>query len=241
MRLHLHGVVRADHPSPRIGALRLVGMDDLAVAVSETPDNAAFTGEQAAAHVTWLSALVVNGPVLPLRLGTTVPDENAARTAVAALGPPVLRGHLDRLEGLAEVHVHVAFDEESALRAVFDEADDQQALLHGGTDLASNIRQGELIAHRLVAWRRRQADELLAPVAALAQQSAPVADLVDTEERRAYLVPLDRVETARALVTGLRNVRVEFTGPLPAYSFLDAAPLAEPDPFEARPTSRWGW
>jgi hypothetical protein len=241
VRLHLHGVVRADHPFPQGGALRPIGLGDLAVAVSETPDGAAFTGEQAAAHVTWLSALVVNGPVLPLRLGTTVPDENAARTAVAALGPPALRGHLDRLEGLAEVHVHVAFDEESALRAVFDEADDQQALLRGGTDLASNIRHGELIAHRLVAWRRRQADELLAPIAVLAQRTAPVADFVDTEERRAYLVPLDRVETARALVTGLGTVRAVFTGPLPAYSFLDATPVAEPDPFEARPTSRWGW
>jgi hypothetical protein len=124
---------------------------------------------------------------------------------------------------------------------VFDEADDQQALLHGGADLASNIRHGELIAHRLVAWRRRQADELLAPVAALAERTAPVADFVDTEERRAYLVPLDRVEAARALVTGLRTVRAVFTGPLPAYSFLDAAPPAEPDPFAARSTSRWGW
>jgi hypothetical protein len=239
VRLHLHGVVRAAHPLPPRSPFRLVGLDDVAVAVSEAPDDAAFTEQQAAAHLGALGALVVTGPVLPLRVGTTAPDDEAARTAVAALGLPVLRGHLDRLEGLAEVHVHVEFEEEAALRAVFDEADDQRALLGGGSDLASNIRHGELIAEKLVAWRHRRADELLAPVAALARRTTRAEGLAGTEEHRAYLVPLDRVETARALVAGLPDVAARFTGPLPAYSFLDTAP--EPDSFQARPASRWGW
>jgi hypothetical protein len=239
VKLHLHGVVRATHPLPPRSPFRLVVLDDLAVAVSEAADDAAFTQQEAAGHLVALGALVVTGPVLPLRVGTTAPDEEAARAAVAALGLPVLRGHLDRLDGLAEVHVQVAFDEEAALRAVFDEADDQRALLGGGSDLASNIRHGELIAEKLVAWRRRRADELLAPMAALARRTTRAEGPAGTEEHRAYLVPLDQVETVRALVAELRDLPARFTGPLPAYSFLDTEP--EPDSFQAQPASRWGW
>ncbi|ONI91456.1 hypothetical protein ALI22I_08930 [Saccharothrix sp. ALI-22-I] len=245
MTLHLHGVVRAAHPLPPAGgwAARKIVVDDLAVVVSSLADGRSLTDQDAIAHLAGLCDLVVTGPVLPLRFGTAAADENAAAAAVHALSVPALRGHLDRLDGLAEMHVHLAFDEDLALSAVFDGDQDRQAFDGGGTDLGAHIRQGELIAQRVVVWRRQRAEALLAPVAAQAREVASVAEQEHTEERRAFLVPLHQVETVRATVAGLgdaEGVTVTCTGPLPAFSFLNATVAPEPDRF-SKTTSRWGW
>lgn len=217
MSLHLHGVVRARHRVPDDSPFRLIEADDLAVVVSD--QHGELTEQAAAAHLAALCALLPGGPVLPLRIGTTAVDE---RTATLALRVPNLREHLDRLDGLAEVHVRLDFDEETALRAVFDEG--------AFTGRAHDpIVQGEHIAHAVVAWRRKQADALLAPVTAIARAVAMLDAREDTSELRAFLISLDQLDTVRAAVAGFNGTCI---GPLPAFHFLDQAP---------QPTSRWGW
>ncbi|TWP50478.1 hypothetical protein FKR81_20095 [Lentzea tibetensis] len=236
MSLHLHGVVRARHRLPDGSPLRLAELEDLAVVVSDRRADRALTEEEATAHLAWLCALVPNGPVLPLRFGTTAVDTDAARAAVLALSVPVLRGHLNRLDGLAEMHVRVAFDEDAALRAVYDEREFSRG---GGTDLTGTIRQGEVIARKIVAWRRGQADGLLAPASAMAREVALLDAAEHTEEHRALLVSLGEVEAVRAAVAAIDGVTATCTGPLPAFNFLGAPP--ERTRFELQPTSRWGW
>lgn len=236
MSLHLHGVVRAHHRLPDGSPFRLVELEDLAVLVSDRRADRALTEEEATAHLAALCALVPSGPVLPLRFGTAAVDEDAARTAVLALSVPVLRGHLNRLDGLAEMHVHVVFDEDAALRAVHDE---HEFALRDGADLAGTIRQGELIARKIVAWRRGQADGLLAPASAKAREVALLDAREHTEEHRALLVQLGDVEGVRAAIDAIDEVTATCTGPLPAYNFLGAAPGRTE--FEPQPTSRWGW
>ncbi|MEU0877134.1 GvpL/GvpF family gas vesicle protein [Lentzea sp. NPDC005914] len=226
MSLRLHGVVRARHRWPDGSPFRLIVVDDLAVVVSD--HHSELTEQDATANLAGLCALLLAGPVLPLRIGTVAVDEEAARAAVLALTVPALRAHLERLDGLAEMHVRLAFDEETALRAVFDEG----AFTGGGRDLASTIGRGEQIAQAVAAWRGKQADALLAPVSALSRSVAMLDAREHTEDLRAFLVPLDQAEAVRTAVAGFDGVVATCTGPLPAFHFLDLAP---------QPVSRWGW
>ncbi|WP_086664735.1 GvpL/GvpF family gas vesicle protein [Lentzea kentuckyensis] len=238
MSLYLHGVVRAGHRLPEGSPFRLLGLDENAVVVSARPADHGLTEQEATAHLAALCALLPGGPVLPLRIGTTAVDEAAARAAVLALGPSVLRHNLERLDGVAEMHVRLVFDEDTALRAVHTKG----TFTGRGGDLTSTIAQGELIAREIVAWREKQADVILAPVSALARSVAVATAPEHTEEVRAFLVPLDRVEAVRNAVAGLGDADAvaTCTGPLPAFHFLDLAPR-NAQRNEDRPTSRWGW
>ncbi|MFI6094370.1 GvpL/GvpF family gas vesicle protein [Lentzea sp. NPDC051213] len=230
MSLHLHGIVRANHRLPAGSPFRLVEVEDLAVVVSDRRDDRALTEQEATAALAGLCALVPGGPVLPLRIGTTAVDETSARTAALALGVAALRDHLTRLDGVAEMHVRLMFDEDVALRAVYDDL-----ALTGNADMATVIAQGEQIARKIVAWRRTLADTLLAPVSAVASSVALLDPPEHTEEHRAFLVPLDQVEAVRGAVAALGGVTAICTGPLPAFHFLELSPHDSP------PASRWGW
>jgi hypothetical protein len=105
--LQLYGVVRAGHPR----APRTVCWDDLAMVVGDPEPDPAV-------HLAVVSALVEGGPVLPVRFGTVAEDEEAVRTEVLAPSADTYRADLDRLDGLAEVHVCLRFTEPgSAWRA----------------------------------------------------------------------------------------------------------------------------
>jgi len=226
--LLLHGVVWAGHPT----TARVVTWRDLAVVVS---DQVTPTRQDAVAHLEALSALVAAGPVVPLRFGTTADGEDAVRTDVLAAGADRLRAHLTRLAGLVEVHTYLRFDEDEALQAVFDE---HQAAWPGSGrhDLATRIRLGEQIAQHLVTWRRARSDALLAPVSAVASEQVLLPDRDATEERRAFLIPHEELDTVKAAITALGQVDADCVGPLPAYHFLDETTRGE-----AATGSRWGW
>ncbi|MEU3648443.1 GvpL/GvpF family gas vesicle protein [Lentzea sp. NPDC034063] len=235
MSLHLHAVVRSAHQLPDGSPFRLVELEDVAVVVSEHPDGRVLTEQEAVDDLAGLCALLPGGPVVPLRIGTTAVDETAARAAVHALSVPVVRDRLNQLDGVAEMHVRLVFDEDTALRAVHDES----GFSGGGADLAATIAQGERIARQIVAWRRNQADGMLASVSAVALAVALLDPPVHTEEHRAFLVPLGEVEAVRDGVAALTGVTAICTGPLPAFHFLDLAPRQPRH--QDQPASRWGW
>ena len=109
MTLQLYGVVRAGHPR----APRTVCWEDLAMVVGEAPAE-----PDPAGHLAVVSALVEGGPVLPVRFGTVAGDEEAVRTEVLAPSADRFRADLDRLDGLAEVHVCLRYaDAGSSWRA----------------------------------------------------------------------------------------------------------------------------
>lgn len=247
--LQLHGVVRAAHPLGRTGASpQIVAWEDLAVVASPLPDGHALNRQDGVRHLEILSGLVMDGPVLPLRFGTVAAAEQLVRTEVLAPAAAALRADLDRLEGLIEVHVYLRFDEDAALRAVYDENPDQREV-RGRANLNERIRAGELIAQRLVAWRRRRSEALLAEVSALARDSASLDDGEPTEERWAFLVAQHQLAAVRMAVGALTGVEAECIGPLPAYSFLTSSRESDQSrsPWQAssgrtgEPASRWGW
>jgi hypothetical protein len=241
VRLNLHGVAWAGHPPPHEGTpLRLVTWQDLAVIVSELPSGHVLNEQDALAHLDMLCALVRDGPVVPFRFGTTAADASDIRTEVLAPGAARLRGQLDRLDGLVEVHVYLRFEEDAALRTVFEESADRRRFV-AGPDLGGQIRAGEEIARRLVTWRRATSDALLAPVSEVARNEVPLAEREHTEERRAFLIPHSELEAVRTAVAELpHNLGAELVGPLPAYSFLTESTGTEANRHSA-PASRWGW
>jgi len=186
--LELYGVVRAGHPR----ASRLVVWDDLAMVVGDAPAE-----PDPAKHLAVVSALVEGGPVLPVRFGTVADDEEAVRTEVLAPAADAYRADLDRLDGLAEVHVCLRFTEPGS------------------------------------AWRAARSEVLLAEVAELARDSVALPAGESADERWAFLIGLGDLLVVRDAVAVLDaggEVRTEWVGPLPAYSFLDR-----------RTCSRWSW
>ena len=100
-----------------------------------------------------LSRLVMDGPVVPLRFGTTAVDEDAVRTEVLAASAARWQEHLDRLDGAVEIHAYLAFDESAGLRSVFGE-NPAGWRTDENLDLSARIRLGERVAQRLSDWRR---------------------------------------------------------------------------------------
>lgn len=211
----------------------MVTWQDLAAVVSESP---APTQQDALAHLQMLSELVVAGPVVPLKFGTTAADEETVRAEVLAFSATRLRSLLNRLDGFVELHAYLRFNEDEALQAVYDEHRPAWGRA-GGLDLSSRIHLGEQVAARLVTWRRARSDRLLAAVSAAASDQVPLPDPDNMAERRAFLLPHEEVEPARTVITALTRtagVEAECVGPLPAYNFLSET--------EDKPTdSRWGW
>jgi hypothetical protein len=255
MQLHLYGIVRADQPAPTLSSTdtalsepRTIVWEDLAVIVSDVDDDHQLTEQDAVAHLDVLNQVVMSGPVLPLRFGTTALDEDAVRSEVLASAAPDLRRRLDALDGLVELRVDLTFDEDTVLRSVMAEDEDLRVLVRqggGATDMDERIRLGEAVSEHVQRWQRERADALLEPLVALAERSTALEAPEPEQDRRAFLLRSDRLADMDDAVQRLQDVAlitaVDYVGPLPAYSFLDNAQLtaaAEPQPESG---SRWGW
>lgn len=247
MTLHLYCVVRAGvEPPPMAGVghppstLSTVAYREVAAVLSELPEGA-LTEDDAATHLDVLSALVVAGPVLPLRFGTVAPDVDAVREEVLAASYDELLALLDELDGQAELRVEFAFDEESVLRGIVASDEEIRTLsAETGGELTAQIRLGELAVDRVASSCRTRGQQL---IDALAPPAEDVRRLDSTEphvDRWALLVRADRVSELDEKVAGLRaaapDTQITYLGPFPAFTFLDEAAARA-----STPASRWGW
>lgn len=88
-------------------------------------------------------------------------------------------------------------------------------------------------------WQTAHAADLLSAVSARALDSLRLSTGENADERWAFLVALSDLAAVRAAVDDVghgHHVRPEWTGPLPAYSF-----LARRTAGETWTSSRWGW
>jgi hypothetical protein len=222
MTLLLHGIVHADHPLP--AGLRAVVRDDLAVVVSDI-GSAEPTAEDARSHLDVLCGLITVGPVLPLRFASTAADDDSVRDNALSADPVAVRHELDRLTGMAEVHVQLAFDETAVLTALLAE---DPALARAVTGFEATVERGRHIADRVEAWTARQAAALLR---AIADDLVRLADHDDGEQRWALLVRHDELDRLAESI-GALPVTATAIGPLPPYNFVS---------LPAKPVSRWGF
>jgi len=160
------------------------------------------------AHERVVEAIMARGPVLPLRFGTQLEDEERLEAVLHERRNQLVRA-LDRVRGHVELGLRLIPQRGSKL------------------DLDQAKRSGRAYLLALAADRRR-ADEAArdfhAPLAELATASlvrerpAPPAVLV-----AAYLVDADRVVDFRARADELgadrKDLQVVVTGPWPPYNF----------------------
>jgi hypothetical protein len=255
---YLFGIVRADAPlhaaedlqlpgagpirSLEVGAVRAVvcDVDPGAFASLRDPsaDDLELLATAAYAHDALLAGLAQQGPVLPLRLGTVVADDDTLR-GVLARHERTLASELDRLDGHAEWAVTVHLLEDASDAAASDVGSDDEALT--GRDYLQ--RRREALDLRGERWRTQEAvaGAVHARVAALAVDaeivgSRPLEDGAPPLLHGVYLVADDRWPELERAVDDLRaahpNASIEVSGPWPPYHFtaveLDADDLASP-------------
>ncbi|OHV34187.1 GvpL/GvpF family gas vesicle protein [Pseudofrankia sp. EUN1h] len=262
--LFLYGVVRDDHPladPPPLGVgdppgpIRLVRRPPAAAVVSPVADPVRIADEDAERHLDVLVGLLADGPVIPLRLGSVAPDEDAVREEVLGEAAPELRRRLDTLDGLVEVHVDADEEETTAIRAVI-EADPSLVGARGGfggeTSMQTRMALGERVADGVILRRLHQAETLLEQLRPRSVADAgrgPMGGPEDPVLRWAFLVyrdaephhrDLEHFDQAVERVRGDHpELAIEYVGPLPTFHFLD---LTEPAEAASEPRhSRWGW
>jgi hypothetical protein len=264
MTLAVYGIVRADHPMPGqpppgvgepAGELRLVRSGPLAAAVSEVADVESLGEQDAVAHLRILLALLSDGPVASLRLGTVAPDEESVRTEVLDPLADELRPRLDALEGRVELHLTVEEDEDAAVRAVFGAEPSLRANVDPN-DIDARVELGQRVAEAVIDRRADLAEELLARLRPLAEDDGPRGHHGGVEDpalRWAFLVEEAAVPDFDQAVADLRadhpDLAVEYVGPLPPASFLTLSPAGEAAggandqeaPAGFAGSGQWGW
>ena len=226
-----HAITRRETGGPSVGlrglALRWIGGDDLGVWVTEWSGAQALTRDDAFAHHDLVAALCALGPCLPVRFGTWLATEDAARRSLED-GAARFAAAVDRIGDRQEVAVTLLWREAPATEPPDPAA---PALADGqlGPPGRSFLARKRAI-HAVGDERRRIAERLAARLAgALAadqvdvrQETCPSAEValsMSLLARRDDAGPLKaRATTAAA---ELSDVRAVVSGPWPPYSFTE--------------------
>jgi Gas vesicle synthesis protein GvpL/GvpF len=226
----------ADGPGLTAGLpVSLVTDDGLGLLVSRVdpdelqvdPDDLSETGRLAVlarGHDTVVRAAVTAGPVLPLRFGTVVADEDGARRLLREHSA-VARERLDRIGDAREWGVRL-------VRSLSEEQPVPAAAREGRTDVSGT----EFLARRRQALQEREDAEQTARTAAQVLEEALAPHVTEALRRGgapgssllldvAYLVPPATEAAFLAETERLggelrpRGLALEVTGPWPPYSF----------------------
>ena len=234
----VYGIVPAETPldgaPPGIAGAPVgrVTAGGLAALVSPVEgDELRATRRDLLSHSAVLEHAVAAGPVLPLRFGTVLRDEDAVARELLEPRRDELAGLLRRFERLVELRVKAFYVEEEVLREIV-RSDPAIARLRESTQgvpgeaaYAQRVRLGEAVARALDARRQRDADSILARLQPLAE------DLVveEADSRLAltasFLVDRRRVEAFDEAMDDLARahegrITFKYLGPLPPHSFV---------------------
>lgn len=215
------------------GEVRLVRHRDLAAMVSDVAlDKPLGRPEDLTAHEELLDAAAGDLPVLPLRFGSVVSDDDAVTSELLAPHYDEFASALDELEGRAEYVVKGRYAEHAIIGEVLAENDEAAALgerIKGtGEDETreARIRLGEILNDAISAKRERDTRSLGDAVedhvaASVVREPTHELDAVYT----AFLVRASEVpELERALWRLAREwegrVELSLMGPLAAYDFV---------------------
>jgi hypothetical protein len=236
--VYVYGIVRAgtspealDHGDAGAPEVRLVEAGDLAALVSDSPEEA--SRELVLAHSRVLAAAVQHSPVVPLRFGMVVTDEDAVREEILEGHHDELAQLLERFEGLVQMTLKVYYHEDAVVADILA-ADPAAARLREalqGQPEDATYKQRVALGERLNAAieKRRVADgaEILEPLKPLAEAISlePPEDEVMVGHV-VFLLRQDRIPEFDAAVESLAQARVELmrfrlVGPMPAYNFID--------------------
>lgn len=220
--VYAYAVTEIEAPVPALlgladGALRAIADGSLAVVASDLDPPVKATEEALWRHEGVVEELMRRGPVMPMRFGSLLPDDDAARATLRERGQE-LSACLTRVRGAVELGV----------RALWEPAETGASSTSEASPLPQT-RDGAgttYLMQRLGESRRSQtlADDIHTPLAAVARLST--RRLLATPRlllSGAYLVEETAVDDFRARVDELDErldgVALICTGPWPPYSF----------------------
>lgn len=240
MALYVYGIMRSRDGARAVEKtdgkvdVRVVEHDAVAALVSPVANSGLqLRRENILAHSDILQTAFEHGPVLPLRFGTVVGDEETVQRELLAPSIGDLAARLEALDGKVEMQLKAIYAEEPLLRSILaqDPALAQSVQRTQGSSAAAThferIRIGEAITGAVQA--RGEVDgkaflDLLAPITVGYVISPPhheravanVSFLVDRAE-------LARFDQAVQDLSEQRGGEIEFSliGPMPPYSFAD--------------------
>ena len=241
MALVVYGVMRRDDCPARFRvarsggsvAVKSIAHDGVCALVGATADGPVrVRREGLLAHSDVLSAAMRHGPVLPMRFGVVLPDEETVRQELLEPSAPSFTRKLQALDGTAEFQLKATFDSERVLTS-FLASDEGLASLAasikrlGPAGHFDRIRLGELIAERVDERAGQIQAEILAalePVAGAAQvgernhewMAANIAFLVADGRRGDFDEAVDRLA-----ITHAGDIQFRLIGPLPPHSFTE--------------------
>jgi hypothetical protein len=241
---YVYGIVEAGTAKPRgrgIGgaSLRLVASEDAAALVSEIASrNVRLGRDELLLHSKVLERAHARGPVLPMRFGVVMSDDEEVRSRLLEEHGPELRVQLAEFTGKVEVRIRATYEEESLLREVLREHPQIASLreaVRGASEDATyydRIRLGELVA---AAIQRRREHDAQAIVDALAAAALAVEVGQPAHERvvvqASFLVDRARSAEFDAILDEVAGqyggrIRFKYVGPLPPHSFVELAQKA---------------
>jgi len=182
-------------------------------------------------HSAVLERAIAAGPVLPLRFGIVLRDEDAVAEELLAPRHEELTGLLERFERLVELRVKAFYDEEAVLREIV-RSDPGIARLNEATRdapdaaaHASRVRLGEAVARALAATHESDSHAIFARLRPLAEDVVVEESESSLAFTASFLVDRGRVEEFDAAMDELARehegrITFKYLGPLPPHSFV---------------------
>ena len=182
-------------------------------------------------HSAVLEHAVAAGPVLPLRFGIVLRDEDAVAKELLDPRRDELTALLERFERLVELRVKAFYDEEAVLREIV-RSDPAIARLNEETRDASDaaahsqrVRLGEAVARALEATRESDSQAIFARLRPLAEDAVVEEGESSLAFTASFLVDRGRVGAFDAAMDELARehegrITFKYLGPLPPHSFV---------------------
>jgi hypothetical protein len=233
---YVYGIVRpgasvAVSGEDGVPEVRLVEADDLAALVSDSPEKA--SREAVLSHNRVLEAALEDSPVVPLRFGFVMTDDDAVRKEILEEHHDELAKLLERFEGRVQLALKIYYHEDAIVADVLA-GEPELARLRDETrgkpedaTYKQRVRLGELLNKAIEKRRERDGKEILDALRPLAEavalegpedelMLANVVFLLTREQRKEFEAKLEEIAGERT-----KLMRFRLIGPMPAYNFID--------------------
>jgi hypothetical protein len=237
----VYGIVPAETPvdeaPPGIAGapVRRVAAGGLAALVSPVEgDDLRATRRDLLSHSAVLEHAVAAGPVLPLRFGIVLRDEDAVVEELLEPRKEELTALLRQFERLVELRVKAFYVEEEVLKEIV-RSDPAIARLRAATQdmpeaaaYPQRLRLGEAVAQALEARREHDAGSILARLRPLAEDFVVEGTDATVALTASFLVERGRVAAFDEAMDELARahegrITFKYLGPLPPHSFVSLA------------------
>jgi Gas vesicle synthesis protein GvpL/GvpF len=221
------------------GKVRLVYAGDLAALVSEVDLSGRLgTPEDLQAHKEILDATAIASPVLPVRFGSVLTDEDAVVSELLEPHGEEFTAALELLEGRAEYVINGRYVEQAILTEILSEDSDAARLseqVRGRDEDATRdlrMQLGELINDQIAAKREKDTRLLLSAMADHCEASVVREPTHELDAAYvAFLIPMDQADEAERVADELAGrwegrVELRVLGPMAPYDFVGGAEQA---------------